>query len=95
MFEGKKILKKIRDVGVFFILGASLPVFVGHLFGEELYLKVLPMLYCLFIVAYVCFFPLYHRMVEFQKRRWWKFMLLFIGEYLAVVGVYLLFLLVR
>ncbi len=62
MFKMKNLVKRLPNTAVFLLLGAGLPAMMTRLFGDREYLDVFSPLHCLFIVAYIMHFPLYHRM---------------------------------
>ncbi|MCM1324660.1 MAG: hypothetical protein NC218_11105 [Acetobacter sp.] len=90
MFEAKKVMNKLTDVGVFLLLGMLLPAGMMLLFADGAYLDVLPSFYCLYIVTYILHFPLYSRMLQSEERRWWKYILSLLWLYMALGGVSLM-----
>lgn len=91
MCKMRNLAKRWFDVAVFLLLGAGVPAITAFLFADKEYLDVLPSLYCVYIAAYVMHFPLYHRMVPRDERRWWKYLASLLWLYMALGGVWLMF----
>lgn len=89
MFKKENLARKFILVAVFLLLGAGVPAVTMLLFADSEYLAVMPSFYCLYIVAYIIHFPLYHKLFQLEERKWWKYLVSLLWLYMALAGVYL------
>ncbi len=72
----------------FLAMGTVLPMVAARAFWGAGYTSAYAALFgIVFMIVYVVFLPLYRRVVEPARRRWWKELLGLIWFYIAVIGM--------